>query len=348
MSETRNMVTVQAFGPEMAGQRVGWWAMHNLVEDEEQYKRVNIATATVGEEGAALRYELVEEDGVQTKRWGWTDGVVGFSLAAGVSLLIEADTEPSEWMKDHRIAHEGHHYHDVESSFIMLKAAEGHNNNEVLEPLRRWRENPRDLMRDIRTTMAQEGLGDMYPAVYYTANLGMGHEFYRNDSKLRAVPMEALLLPNEEMLEDTRKQVALSENIVRSLVTQIENDQAMLRDLTAFGAVPAKQIPGAFQESRRRAAVCEKEAYEASEKLYTYSGVYLRVGSSGGRSWPYMDAGVADEGKAFGLELNALQQQNTMPAVTELEREQKELARRLAFARQGRAVLQKLVELESL
>ncbi|HRV76310.1 MAG TPA: hypothetical protein P5247_02940, partial [Candidatus Saccharimonadales bacterium] len=80
-------VIVKEFGPEMAGQRVGWVTTQVDEREDSDYVHVNLAVGTVGEEGATYSYaDLSEIGGGKGYHQLSTIGIVnGFSIEASVS-----------------------------------------------------------------------------------------------------------------------------------------------------------------------------------------------------------------------------------------------------------------------
>jgi hypothetical protein len=93
--ESRNLVTEKEFGPELAGQRVGWSAVTGYGRRPDEIAAVHIATTTIGENGATLEYEPREKDGEATKAY-WFDAAAGFIATGGISIIIDRTKAPKE------------------------------------------------------------------------------------------------------------------------------------------------------------------------------------------------------------------------------------------------------------
>jgi transcriptional regulator of met regulon len=226
-------------------------------------------------------------------------------------------------------------------------AGEGHSNEEELEEKRVWAENPAEVIANTEAIMDHEGLKDYYPTVYYTVNILLAHERYRAGSDLGELATAAAILPDAHMHETTGQELQTAGTIEKALSDEHREDEKMLRNLSVFGDVPAKDIPDAFAISRNKVSEFEQHAITAEKELYTQTGIFLPIGFHGGRSWPYMNASLppTDE-RAYHRELHDLQNGRTKLAERELERERDELETRIEYASQGVAALKLLSRVE--
>jgi hypothetical protein len=337
------MVPVREYTPEQAGMRIGWAALEPRNE-EGWYMGAHLASATVGAEGAYMAYELREEDGEVTKQRGWSDGMKGFEAVQGLSVFFDTRVAPDEQdYKEFHIARSERFRRDS-GQFALNHGGDSHTNAEVIAEQRRWADSPVELMAHMKAVMEERGLGEHYPLVYYTANLMVAHEMQREQSSLCKVPVEVTLMPDATMSLMTEEQIAHAEEIIRQLEFQKAGNVEMTRNLTVFSDLSPESLPDAFIESRRAAAEAEVAVQAANRQLLTYGGIHLATQHA--LTWPYMDAGESDEGKAFGGELRHLEAKNTEVANASLRYELKGLEQRLQHARRGRVVLGMLLSAE--
>ncbi len=345
--EGRNLVTAKEFGPELADQRVGWSAVTGYGSRRpDKIFSVNLVTATVGEEGASLEYEPREKDGEEHKAY-WSDAAKGFIASAGVSVIIDTEENRDEAP---RIGPYWSFEDDVirgsSSGRILRVAGDSHNDEDELDRIKIWAENPSEIIANTRKIMADAGLSDYYSAWYYTANLVLSHESLRSSTPLWGVPAEATVLPDANMQKSTQAEIVTASSIVDNLTAADQIDETMMRSLTVFGDVPAEEIPAAFQASREKIFDIENQVREIEKRLNTQIGVYLPVGCT--RTWPYISADIepTDE-RAFGMELHRLKEGNPGLAQSELKDERSELEYRKNHAARGVTALQLLARAET-
>jgi hypothetical protein len=344
--ETRNLITVKEFGPELAGQRVGWSTVLGYGLRPDKVFGVHIATATIDEDGASIQYEPREKDGEEVKAY-WSDAAKGFIAAAGVSVIIITDQDPDEAP---RIGPYWSFEDDIvagSSSGRILRVAGGaHNDEDELYATRVWAENPAETVANVKKSMTEAGIPDHYPTWYYTANMALAHESFRSGTGFGRLPVEAALLPDAGMQEATQAEIATARSMVEDLTDADETDATMLTNLTVFGNVPAKEIPPAFEASREKLYGIEQRLMETEKRLNTQVGIYLPVGCV--RTWPYISADIKpSDGRAFGAELRHLREGDPGLAQSELKQERSELEYRKKHAAQGVAALQALARAEA-
>ena len=291
----RNMVIEREYGPELAGQRVGWAAVTPY--PIERFHGIHVVGATVAEDGALLQYE--DREGDSRKRW-WSDAAQGFLALTAVTVTVETNASPPDQKtRDYSVGFDREKKNDGR---LFRRGADGHVNEEELDKTRRWFMGSAQFMPGVKQLMEAEDLGEYYPLVYYTANVMSAHPYYEYQ-RSSTTPPANLVMPDATMREITQAQQEVVESILQGYRDQLSEDEAMLNNLTVYSDIPASEIPDAFVASRRKVHQAEVAVTENVGKLLTYAGVYLRVGfRPTGRSWPYMDASCADEDKAFGQE----------------------------------------------
>ena len=348
---SRNLVTEVEFGAEQADQRVGWSAITGHGRRPDEVLAIHIVNATIGEDGAKLEYEPKEEDGKPIKSY-WSDAARGFIAAAGISVVIDTAENPDRpsITRPYWSFNEGIINGTSAGNVLRLAGNSISSADEIdeLDTKKVWANSAIEAMTDVKQSMAGAGLERYYPVVYYTANVLLGHIHYRGDTEFGKIPPEAALMPDAEMGPLTKKELAKADTIVENLSTEDQEDKAMLRNLSVFGEVPAKDIPQAFRASREKVAAAEQRVIAADQELYTRAGLFLPIGyRPGGRSWPYMDASKSpDDDAAFSMELERLSKGKPKIAQSELERERDELKTRIIFAKQGVSALELLSQAE--
>lgn len=346
--DTREFVTELEFDPEMAGRRIGWSAVRTY-SNLSDYAVIDLATTTISEDGATLRYQPREEDGVPSRAY-WSDSAAGFIATAGISITVDKTRPPEAQLPDGPSFAFNDNIIKGSSDGIILRTAGGGrgSDEEELREKRVWADSNVGVMRNIKLAMGNERIMDYYPIVYYTANVLLGHEHFRAGSGIRRIEAEDLLLPDEAMADATYEEIKAATTVSDSLNGALEEDKEMLTNLTIFGSVPSDQVPAAFKASRGKVYEAEEAAKEAAGQLRSQVGMYLPVGYPfGGRTWPYMDASLPpDDEASFGGELDQLSEGKTRIAERELERERDELERRIQFIQEGVVALKILSKLE--
>jgi hypothetical protein len=348
--ESRNLVTEVEFGPELAGQRVGWNAVTGYGRRPDEVLAVHIAAATIESDGASFEYEQRESESKQVKLF-WSDAAKGFIATAGISVIIDKTRPPKEqertpgpyWIFDDDLIRGS-----SEGRALRIAGDGGRvKTTDELDRKRTWIEGSDKIVSGIKENMHEADLDEYYPVVYYTANMLLAHERFRRGSSLGKVATETILLPDAGMHEITAQELRVADTIEMILSDEHREDKKMLRNLTIFGDVPAKDIPRAFEISRSKVANLEAYAIGAGKDLYAQTGIFLPIGFHGGRSWPYMDASLppTDE-RSYGRELDSLSSGDPKPAQHELESELDELETRAKYAGQGVIALELLSRAE--
>lgn len=338
----RTLVVEQEFGPELAGQRVGWTSF-TTGEADSPWVGIHLAMATVAEEGAVLQYEARETDG-KTEKTYWSGGptpsTIGFIATAGVSFTYMPGYEDDRTF-DMSVEGNGNHV-SVRASDILRHGAAGYHREGEIDANRTWADNPQSLLADLKKIMTQNGVADRYATVYYSANMVFAHQSCRNyGSRMRDILPETAVLADPTMIDQTAQETEHATALVGALDEQLKADAEMKANLTVFSNIPATEIPAAFEVSRQLVAANEQTVIGAYKALKTATGVYLPVGyRPSGRTWPYMNATLPPTDKrSYGIELNALHEGDIERPLHELTREIAELERRREYAAQGLQVL---------
>ncbi|USN97292.1 MAG: hypothetical protein H6799_02875 [Candidatus Nomurabacteria bacterium] len=329
-------VIVKEFGPEMAGQRVGWVTTQVDEREDSDYVHVNLAVGTVGEEGATYSYaDLSEIGGGKGYHQLSTIGIVnGFSIEASVSRS------------------EGIHPHD---GYAFERQDKGGDTGrlflggasrvvrEMEEADKQWALTAPELKDAIREAMQEADIFAHYPALYYLTNGLMCHGFFLERARISTTEVPGMLIADPEMANTTEQQIETARKVITELQTNIETDELMLSRLTVNSDIPAGEVPDAFVTARESINAHEVTMARTAEGLIAASLVYNPVGHGpGSRTYPFMGAHPGDKDRDFAIELKALKAKNIAPANHELGKELKELRARMLWAQQGCAVLRTL------
>jgi hypothetical protein len=338
------------FGSDMADHRVGWFAIDVDHPDNDQYFDVHMATATVGPDGAVIRHQYKDQDGKTTELYS-SDDQEGFIALAGVSIIFDKKRTWREQRPEQLTLaienRDGRSPLVDEAVRILRHGGDSRSPLEQITEKRRWITDTANFMPQIKSEMLTHGLGAYYSVVYYTANILFGHDYYRDNSTLSEVPVESTLLPDSEMKITTELQLAHADTICENLRDQTIEDEAMARNLTVFSDIKAEDVPSAFIASRTLMREYETEIWRAQQDSFTLHGVYLPIGfRPSGRTWPYADAGEADDEKAFGWIIESLKNQDITIAQSQIEKEVRELTQRIEYAQQGAKALGRLLAAE--
>lgn len=308
--QTLEFAAIQEFPPEMAGELVGWL---NIVEHSEtEIIGAAVAYARIGAQGAKCGYTVL----VDNQEQHFAPSNYGFEYSTELAVFARdgnlVDTRASRQTRE-----------DGRFKLSDDEARNGGFANSFYpgdgDPRKdgTWATGTIGITEMLKTELNRADVGWMYPTMYYYLS-----QMCRTD----------IQLVDPTMHETTAEQFeqALQHRAVLQAI--LEADTAMTKDLTIFGGVSADEIPEHFQKSRRTVAEYERELAAQRGTSYVH-GWQMPIGARpSGRSWPYMDPTTADESRAFGQELAALQNRNVSPALHELGREMKELNMRLETA----------------
>lgn len=351
MAERREVID-QEFGPELAGARVGWVNVgRGKLEEGREADTLffDMAIATVGEEGAALKHlEYDDEPGKRLYSNVTREG--GFSKAVTVSGITPVGDQFTTY---HQMGWDisGRRQfssEDTPATTIVRRGSSMYDRTNVLaDENRQWFTDVHELPSLLRGALATQDLEESYPLVYYMLNMVSAHDDIRPADGAYVEPNE-LLVADPLMQETTLRQEAAATNMAKVLASMVREDEKMLQEVTDFSGVMVSKTVEAFRTSRRAMAEKESEVTTDLEKLVTPFGVYTPLGQGrAGRTWPYMDASEEDERCAFGLELEALQAGFVERPKSELKDEIKETSWRRDWAQKGALVLSALARQEA-
>lgn len=334
---------VQEFSPEFAGQRVGW-VDTTTVRDEpsDRLVSVDLVAATVGLNGAW--------QGFQNHTFATGENMVlpeqeGFICVTAISAYFSPGNSDRRDEANLQYYAEPKLKGDRGGEFLTRGLAR--TPTPQLEKSKTWGTSRPELLEILKYKLEAAGIKDEYARVYYWLNGSLLRGKEKSSQEFKKIGIKDLLLPDPKMERQTAEQLFQANGIANELIGSVENNNTMRKRLTVFSDVSARDIPEVFVESRRGAAAREQNIRAYAAGLAVQRLVYMPIGASpSGRSWPYMDAGEQDESRAFGRELAGLRGQSIGCASYELERELRELERRLEYASAGRQRFAELLQAE--
>jgi len=317
------------YSADKIGQRVGWVRVNTQVLHDQELIGVDIVAATVtGDEGALFGSQSYVGSAYARPIEQGFSAVTAFSALFGKDSSLEGYESNLHYGSKEIPRFYGH----TETSGMLLDRGTGEMGSFDTLAEKQWAESGSELLDTLRQLLSDADFAEIYPKLYYWMNgmIGTGIPLGRRVSRLDDIQMSELLLTDPSMHQETLAQYAHSQAIAEHLEENLRDDTTMLNNLTIFSEIPSKDIPDAFATSRERARELHVRSLEHVGKLAVKRLVYAPVGIK--RSWPYMDASVADADKAYGQELAGLKQQSVRSAEYELEREVKELIYRHDYA----------------
>jgi hypothetical protein len=332
-------VVVKEFGPEQAGQRVGWVHANKYEGEHLDLVEVGMAVATVGDDGAVVSY-LDYKDG---KKCYTSDSIRGFLAATALQVVLPAedanlnDLSQIDYMSSGpRVFGPSFKVGEVFAGLSPMYSVYTIGDDSL-----QWAEGD-DFATTIKTVMGAHGLAQAYPAVYLALNNSILHADLRPTDDSSTAPVV-----DREMNTITTTEQSEAALILNRLLTARAVDELSLSRLTMFSGTSAQEGPDRFAEARRTVSKLESEITQSAGRMLFKWGTFLPIGfRPGGRTWPYMDPMVADESVAFGRELEGLRNGDVSTARYELEYELKELDKRYEYAKKGFQVLEALITAE--
>lgn len=343
----RNIERVVTFGPEMAGERVGWVSSGRVRGDDDENGRpwsLNLVTATVSQNGAWFGYETLQNpDGEKSLPIATQ---YGFLAVSAISTIL-ASKEPHDWQDEFNLSY-------------LQESDRGRDKDQLLDRgVNRglyvdedegadWARNKAELLELLKGKLADSGFKDRYPQLYYWLNGSVARFDNYGGNPFAGFSLDELLLPDKSMKKKTADQIMHADGVVETLTRMAAHDDKMRKRLTVFSDIPKETVPDRFIDNRNYAAGGEKVIQEHITHLAVRQLVYLPIGfRPNGRTWPYMDASEPDAEKAYGRELAGLKRGDIEPADFELKREITELEKRRQYADQGLQRLNQLSQSEA-
>ena len=341
---SREIERTISFGPEMAGERIGWVSTNKL-QDQEDGKdspiSVDVVSATVGQDGAWFGHEiLTNPDGEKSLPIAVEHGFLAVSAISTVLASKEND-----WRDEFNLSYLRMSTGVRDSAAKILDRATGFN-----VPIDAvgisdidWASSGSELIDLLKQKMNDADYRERYAQLYYWLNGSIARFQEGFDDPFEGFTVGELLLPDASMKKQTVEQLKHATGVANTLGYVAEHDEKMRQRLTVFSDIPKETVPSRFIDNRRYASGGEDVIREHISKLAVRQLVYLPIGfRPTGRTWPYMDASEVNEDKAFGIELAGLMSGNIEPANRELAREIAELRARQDFAQKG---VQRFIEI---
>jgi hypothetical protein len=328
VSAERIIKTEKVFPAEDHNKRVGWVKVAE--RDGSPFVAIDVVTATVlGEEGAKFGHWNWDDEGRISLPTPFQEGL---GQVAAFAALISRERSRLEEFNLHYVPEGMNYPHYTPRAEDLLDRGTG-DNRDMQDVEKLWAEGSAELLDTLRSVLANLKFDDAYTVMYYLINGAIGVDS-PYESVLKYVRPEVLLLPDPAMAGQTLKELEAMKGIRSALGGAIINDVNMRGRITRFiNDTPIEEVPARFVESRERAAAFERDVSQGADALTIQRLAYVPVGHGRkGRTWPYMDASVADPGKAYGLELRDLKDRKIDRAVDEIDREVEELEARQVLA----------------
>lgn len=336
------------FGPEMAGERVGWISTEKFSDDKNDNNApvsLNLVTATVGPYGASFSIE----------RSHYPNGEIGSPIPAqygfravyAISALL-VSTEKEDWSDESHFLYqnesEGGEGNLAHMLYWGVARGMSFDDDGVVD----WAKSRDDLLDLLKGKLTDVGFKEKYTKLYYWLNGSIARFGNNHFYPFVSFSLDDLLLPDKNMKKKTALQVKNAEGIARTLEHVADHDTKMRKRLTVFSDIPRETVPDRFIDNRRFAARSEDAIQDHLSNIAVRKLVDLPIGfRTEGRTWPYMDASQPDEHKAFGRELEGLRNGNIEPADSELQREINELRLRQQYAQDGLQRFNQIARLEA-
>lgn len=338
---------VASFGPEQAGQIVGWSSVSELPrEHAEPYYVAMLVAAVVGEEGAELKEHRYEKDGKISSAYS-PECAKGFLEVSGIAVTFVEET-PFEGVADISFVNDTVEHRSTAATLLYgPSVVSSHDFSDVPHE---WLQGSDEILGRLKSNLAAVDRTDYYQSIYYNYNARVGRDLSLRGS-LEATAVEPSrnlpILADPEQHQVTARQAEVADIIASLLSSGLIEDAKTLDFISSNLSIDVVKWPSKFTSSRRKIAKYEQNILTAEDELIADGTIHLEVGSRPyGRTWPYMDPLVADEDRAFGQELAALRQGNSANTKYQLEKELKELKMRLNYARAGHASLTLLADAE--
>ncbi|PJE65582.1 hypothetical protein COU91_00865 [Candidatus Saccharibacteria bacterium CG10_big_fil_rev_8_21_14_0_10_47_8] len=298
-----NRVVVKEFPAEVAGEMAGWVDIKTTPGRKSDLIWARVAYGRIAVGGAQYSYPI-SESGTR----GYSSGdSSGFTECVELGLMA-----PMDWSDIVTESNKAPGLQGLDLNKDRRRAFASSFRYEDLPDKDKgvWVLGAREILSTIKEGLEKQRADWLYANIYYM---------------LAYMAQEEDILPDPSMQDQTDEELAKAQSASSLLAESQQLDTMMQHRLTIFGDIPAVEIPEVFVDSRRLAHRNER-TLRALDKDMILGRQQMPIGArSGGRSWPYMDAGESNEDKAFGVELEALRRNDIQPAWRELKREIVEL-----------------------
>lgn len=350
-------IDFQVFGEELVGQRIGWMEMVEVpTQWEHTVHQLNVSSAVVGPRGARISY--VETNGGEAFHRGSLEGFMD-GAAIEITYGDEGVVDQSQMrLLTSNLSNEYPYASPVQSVLVSGVSA-GHGELPGFRD-RNWAMTEAEFHElftsGIREEIDRRGHPEIYKYAYYLMNMSLLHRDFQAEDHL-VITGRKRAIADPEQHETTERQIQVASDIHENLHIEHAMSSTLANDIRSdaedSGDSHAVQftkesIEERFVRLRRQAHQAELAALEAQGELIVSAGVYIPEGQGPmGRTWPYMSARERDENAAFGRELSGLKANDYATALSELEREKKELMMRARYAAFGRNALNELGDVEA-
>lgn len=306
------------YGPEDAGQKVGWVTVEANPETSSYY--VTGAYATVGDEGAVVAVAEM----IDAKERVWHTGLTrGLSRACAYSILIDPE-------HDTRIMNTDYAHVDLRDA-NQVAGRVSHTKRDIDDERVHWAKGEGELIATVQSTLEGQGLRDFYPYLYLTINGRMGRQLYQQNDvappALRDIAGVQLYDPAmEDVVQGEMQRISTYNSALHGWA---DNGEIMVNGL-ADGDVDSEL----FGQFRRKAAGFHRRIEQLRDTMVAPIISYMPEGAH--RTYPYM---TVDDSKP---EQEAVEAGNLGIVTYAVEREAEELRKRQRYALQGAHIFQAL------
>lgn len=305
------------YGPEDAGQRIGWTTVEQNPDRESFYIRG--AYATVGPNGAAV--QIVEEinDGARLWHTGMTRGL---SRVCSYAILIDPTTDTRIMNSDHADIDPNDADYLAGKVYHMVR---GIDDKQVV-----WGKGEYELTQAIKGVLETNGLGDNYPYVYLTMNGRLSHQLYwqkRNDVH----KPDLATLTQVQLYDPEMSNIALDEQRKAMLQNEMLNKWGVDAESISLDAKRGDLDVELFERFRERVQGFHNRIEEVRQSMIAPIVTYSREGFT--RTWPFMS--VTDS----KMEMESIEAGNQGIALVEIQREADEVRARQRHVLQGAHIL---------
>lgn len=336
----RETQVIQDFPKSLAGVRVGWVAA-SPVPDRDDLLDLRVITATVADGGRLALEVLINPDGRRSLPFEQSSGLVAVH---GIRAILSTIRTQGSRAAEEQALDQAHPHPRESARYLMYGIGPAREDD---KPRTEWVVGGNEIVTLLKSKLNDAGFAARYPEIYYwlngTAGRGHGAEHLGDD-----VDVKSLLLPDPNMrlrtIFELERIRAIADTLQESLsANQVLPEKVRLPGIRSRELVD--EVAAHFELERRAAFEREQQIRQLAGELALMRIGYLPDGYS--RSWPYMLASNPNERSAFGPELGRLKEGFDDQALYELQREAKELQRRLQYAGECARQLALLIECEA-
>ncbi len=325
-------VVVKEFGPEMTGETVGWMKVWET--DRRGGLVVDLAVGNVAIEGASVFYET--ERGNEGTIY---PNAQGFERVSSLRMIAESREDSSPSVGSHAVIGSalGKTTRDVSPNSLILRPFSS--NVGVLDDGIDWALGESEFLCLLKEQTERAGLASAYAPAYLYLNHARAHYNFAPiyDPSYEDGNMNINLIVDRDMENVTATEIAVANKLADLIADMGGENEEMTRNLTVFGDVEAEDIETVFATSRETMHDFENEIKSLESQLLAPRALLLSSGA--GRTWPYMDSAEADTDKAYGRELQGLEEREIEPAMSQLKSELSSIAKREKYLHRGKIVL---------